>query len=327
MFLEKVSMIKKKVLKLFLLFFEVVLFPFILFSGIVLKIYRRFGPIRLPKNTFLLKKVGIYPLRNHYYEPRINYDAFDEKLSEERFLPGLDLRVEDQIQLLDKLNYQKDFENFLLNQNKIDPELVFTFKNGMIDTGDAEFLFNYIRHLKPSRVIEIGCGSSTKIISHALSLNDKKSEHICIEPYEQPWLEKMDNIKVFRQALEEIELKVFDKLDENDFLFIDTSHMIRPQGDVLREYLEVIPRLKAGVHIHVHDIFTPNDYPKAWLDEHMLFWNEQYILEALLHNKTSYEIVAGLNFLAKTYYDELKRVCPYLTPERQPGSFYFKKIS
>lgn len=314
-------------MKLLLSLLDVFLLPFVFLSAIVLKIYRRFGPKRFPKNTLLLKKIGIYPLRNHYYEPRINYDAFDEELSKERSLPGLDLRVEDQLQLLDKLNYQQDFEDFLLNQNKTDPDLVFTFENGMIGTGDAEFLYNYVRHLKPSRVIEIGCGSSTKIISHALSLNDKKSEHICIEPYEQPWLEKLDNIKVYRQSLEEIELKVFDKLDENDFLFIDSSHMIRPQGDVLREYLEVIPRLNAGVHIHVHDIFTPYDYPKAWLDEHMLFWNEQYILEALLHNQTSYKIIAGLNLLSNTYFDELKKVCPYITPERQPGSFYFKKIS
>ena len=314
-------------MKLLLSLLDVFLLPFVFLSAIVLKIYRRFGPKRFPKNTLLLKKIGIYPLRNHYYEPRINYDAFDEELSKERSLPGLDLRVEDQLQLLDKLNYQQDFEDFLLNQNKTDPDLVFTFKNGMIGTGDAEFLYNYVRHLKPSRVIEIGCGSSTKIISHALSLNEKKSEHICIEPYEQPWLEKLDNIKVYRQSLEEIELKVFDKLGENDFLFIDSSHMIRPQGDVLREYLEVIPRLNAGVHIHVHDIFTPYDYPKAWLDEHMLFWNEQYILEALLHNQTSYKIIAGLNLLSNTYFDELKKVCPYITPERQPGSFYFKKIS
>ena len=316
-----------KFTKAILSLLDIILLPFVFLSAIVFKIYRRFGPKRFPKNTFLLKKVGIYPLRNHYYEPRINYDAFDEELSEERFLPGLDLRVEDQIELLDKLNYQKDFKNFLSNKYEIDSELVFKFNNGMFETGDAEFLFNYIRYLKPLRVIEIGCGSSTKLISHALRLNNTKSEHICIEPYEQPWLEKLGNIKIIRQPLEEINLKIFDKLDENDFLFIDSSHMIRPQGDVLREYLEVIPRLKAGVHIHVHDVFTPNDYPKAWLDEHMLFWNEQYILEALLHNQSSYEIVAGLNFLTKTYYDKLKKVCPYLTPKRQPGSFYFKKIS
>ena len=316
---------KKKIIKLVLLIVEFILIPLIFVSGIIFKIYRKFGPIRLPKNTKLLKKIGIYPLRDHYYEPRFNYETFDEKVSKNRNLCGLDLRPDDQIRLLGELNYQVDFENFLSNQNKIDSDLAFSFSNGMIDTGDAEFLYNYIRHLKPSKVVEIGCGSSTKIISNALQLNNKNFEHICIEPYEQQWLEKMSNLKVYRIPLEKVEINVFETLAENDLLFIDSSHMIRPQGDVLKEYLEIIPALSQGVHIHVHDIFTPNDYPKPWLEEHMLFWNEQYILEALLSNTSTYEIVAALNFLKNNYYNEFKKVCPYVTPDREPGSFYFKK--
>lgn len=74
-----------------------------------------------------------------------------------------------------------------------------------------------------------------------------------------PWLETL-NLKVVRNILEDCDIEMFDKLEANALIFIDCSHIIRPQGDVLKEYLEIIPRLKSGVMIHVHDIFTPRDY-------------------------------------------------------------------
>ena len=63
------------------------------------------------------------------------------------------------------------------------------------------------------------------------------------------------NIKIKRKLVEDIDLKFFEVLGENDILFIDSSHIIRPQGDVLKEYLEIIPTLKPGVIVHVHDVW------------------------------------------------------------------------
>ena len=92
----------------------------------------------------------------------------------------------------------------------------------------------------------------------------------------------------------------------------------------MREYLEVIPLLKSGVFVHVHDIFTPRDYLDEWIREDVLFWNEQYLLECLLSNEGRYEIIAALNFLKHTNFHKLQKVCPYLKKESEPGSFYFK---
>ena len=92
----------------------------------------------------------------------------------------------------------------------------------------------------------------------------------------------------------------------------------------MKEYLEIIPLLKSGVFVHVHDIFTPRDYLDEWIREDVLFWNEQYLLECFLSNKEKYEVLAALNFLKNTNFYELQKVCPYLTKEREPGSFYFK---
>jgi hypothetical protein len=110
-------------------------------------------------------------------------------------------------------------------------------------------------------------------------------------------------------------------------LFIDSSHIIRPQGDVLFEYLELLPILNKGVIVHVHDIFSPKNYLKEWLEDEVKFWNEQYLLEAFMSNNSSWKIIGSLNLLHHNYYEKLKVVAPFLAPDREPGSFYIQKIA
>ena len=110
-------------------------------------------------------------------------------------------------------------------------------------------------------------------------------------------------------------------------MFIDSSHIIRPQGDVLFEILEILPVLSSGVIVHIHDIFSPKDYPDKWiLKEHRL-WNEQYLLEAFLSNNRDFEIIGSLNYLMHNYPKELKSVSPILNKQenREPGSFWIRK--
>ena len=245
-----------------------------------------------------------------------------------RLLPGIDFNEKAQLELLKYLTYQSDFNHFVkIDIHKSD---FFSFKinNSSFDSGDAEFLFNFIRHVKPSKIIEIGCGMSTKIIQGAIKFNQKDKDgicsHICIEPYELPWLDNFSKIELIRDKVENIDLNLFKDLKSGDLLFIDSSHIIRPQGDVLYEYLQIIPSLQKGVYVHVHDIFSPRDYLDAWIKDQVRFWNEQYLLEALLTESGKFEVVAALNLLKHKYYDNLRKVCPYLTADREPGSFYFR---
>jgi len=306
---------------------DLVSLPFVFLSAIVMKFYRRRGAKKMPLNTRLLQSIGVFPIRNHYYEPQFDHRQL-KSLREPRHLPGLDFDLNRQLALLDKLNYQRDFQTFLTSQDVLPVDMRFIMDNGSFGPGDAEFLFNLLRYLKPVRVVEIGCGSSTKIISAALQLNKAEQSfspsHTCIEPYEQPWLDKFPNIRIERRKIEEMDLDWLEKLSAGDLLFIDSSHIIRPQGDVLHEYLSIIPSLASGVFVHVHDIFSPRDYPDAWIRENISFWNEQYLLEASLSNNAGYEIVAALNYLKHASYDSLKRICPSLRPESELGSFYFR---
>ncbi|MCX5694939.1 MAG: hypothetical protein NT014_07495 [Candidatus Omnitrophica bacterium] len=152
-----------------------------------------------------------------------------------------------------------------------------------------------------------------------------KCKHICIEPYEMPWLEST-GVKVIRQKVENMGREFFFFFFQNDILFIDSSHIIRPQGDVLFEYLELMPSLKMGVIVHIHDIFSPRDYKAEWVIDDVRFWNEQYLLEAFLTSNKDYKIIGALNYLHHNHYDRLRAKCHFLSQEREPGSFYIQKI-
>ena len=296
-------------------------------AGLTLLLYRRIGSQRLPVTSGLLKRIGVFPIRNHYYEPLFDDRQLVTPLDTPRSLPGIDLNVQNQLDLLQRMTRASEFKEWLQQQADGSRES-FRFNNAGFEPGDAEFLFQVVRHFRPNKIIEIGSGSSTKVARKALSLNAQddglKARHICIEPYEQPWLETFGEIELIRSKVEDCDIEWRDSLASGDLLFIDSSHMIRPQGDVLYEYLNIIPQLQSGVLVHVHDIFTPRDYLDNWIRRDVRFWNEQYLLEAMLGNSVRYEVVAALNLLKHEHYPELKRVCPYLENNHQPGSFYFR---
>ena len=190
-----------------------------------------------------------------------------------------------------------------------------------------------LRAFKPGRVVEIGSGFSTLIAQKALEANrseDPKAvcEYTCIEPYESAWLEEA-GFQVLRTKVEDVDMKLFSSLSAGDFLFIDSSHIIRPQGDVLFEYLEVLPTLRSGVVVHIHDIFTPKDYLDKWIFEETRFWNEQYLLEAFLSFNDSFRIIGALNYLKHHYPVEMAAACPILgeqMAEAEPASFWMMKV-
>lgn len=288
---------------------------------------RRVGLHNFPLCRDAMVEMGMIPVRDHYYEPRINFQSLRQPLNVERDLPGINWNLKGQLSLLRGFTYADELAE--LSATGTSPA-EFRFGNGTFESGDAEFWYQLIRSKLPRRIIEIGSGNSTLIARKAIKVNTEcqpsySCEHICIEPYEMPWLEST-GVQVIRQRVENVDRKVFDSLQNNDVLFIDSSHVIRPQGDVLFEYLEILPKLNPGVIVHIHDIFSPRDYPKAWIIDEIKLWNEQYLLEAFLSHNCDWEVIGALNMLHHLDYAALKRVAPYLSPSRQPGSFYIQRI-
>jgi hypothetical protein len=306
---------------------DILLAPFVYPAAWVMRKIRWTGVDRMPHCKSALMKVGVFPIRNHYYEPQFDYRNSQSDFSQDRTLPGINWNISEQLAMLAKFSFAAELAD--LPQEK--PEtLKFYVNNNTFKSGDAEYWYQLIRAIKPRRIFEVGSGNSTLMAIHAICKNQEddpsyQCKHICIEPYEVPWLEAA-GVSVVRKKVEDIERSFFSELQENDILFIDSSHVIRPQGDVLFEYLELLPSLNKGVIVHIHDIFSPKNYPKEWLEDEVLFWNEQYLLEAFLSHNSSWKIIGALNYLHHNYYDKLKSVAPFLTPEREPGSFYIQKI-
>ncbi|MGH8325164.1 MAG: class I SAM-dependent methyltransferase [Steroidobacteraceae bacterium] len=295
-------------------------------AALLLKSVRRMGLHRLVLCRRVLLGIGVLPVRRHYYEPLTDRRYLRHALEDERPLPGIDWNEGGQLAALAALRFEGELEP-LLARARQDPA-GFRMDNGQFEAGDAEFLYQIIRARKPAAVVEIGSGHSSLLAQQALLRNAAEGapgRQVCIEPYRAPWLERA-GITTVRKKVEEVDRALFRELGEGDLLFIDSSHVIRPQGDVLAEYLEILPSLAAGVIVHVHDIFSPRDYPRGWVLGELKLWNEQYLLEAFLAHNRAWKIVGALNFLKHRHYEALARVCPYLSPEREPGSFYIEKI-
>jgi hypothetical protein len=307
---------------------DIFLVPFVYPAAWLMKMVRRAGIHRLPFCKSVLLSVGVFPVRNHYYEPQFDYRSKKRSLSQDRVLPGINWNEAEQLKILENFSYANELAD--MPQKKPD-SLQFYFNNGSFESGDAEYWYQLIRAVKPKRIFEAGSGNSTLMAIHAIRKNREESpeyccEHVCIEPYEMPWLEDT-GVMLLRNKVEDIEPGFFSTLEENDILFIDSSHIIRPQGDVLFEYLELLPLLNRGVIVHIHDIFSPKNYLQRWLEDEVRFWNEQYLLEAFLSHNRDWKIIGALNYLHHNHYEKLKSVTPYLTPGREPGSFYIQKVA
>lgn len=292
----------------------------------IMWLVRRIGLQRLPACRLLLSRLGVVPVRRHYYDPYVDASLLKTPLHEARDLPGVDWNVAGQLTLLSHMTFSDELSRY---RSKAKSGRCFHFENGSFESGDAEFLYQFVRLKKPKRVVEIGSGYSTLIVRDALTENRREDpsricEHVCIEPFEMPWLEEA-GVKTVRALVENVSMSLFESLDSGDLLFIDSSHVIRPQGDVLAEYLRILPRLKVGVYVHIHDVFSPRDYPADWVLGRMWFWNEQYLVETMLSHGSSWEVVAALNYLKHEHFGELSSVCPYLTSVREPGSIYLQK--
>jgi hypothetical protein len=283
---------------------------------------------RLRICAWIFDKAGVYPIRHHYYSPLVYRSDLKHPLHAQRTICGLDLNEPGQLELLSHFHYREELEAIPLTSAS---QLSYGYDNKNFGSGDAEYLYSMIRHFKPKKLLEVGSGGSTLVAQLAIRANENNDpsyicQQICVEPYEQPWLERL-GVTVHRSRIEDMPLHVVDGLDANDIFFIDSSHVVRPQSDVVHEYLALLGRLKSGVVVHAHDIFTPSDYPAAWVLDSRKLWTEQYLLEAFLCFNREFEVIGALNWLWHNHRDRVAAVCPILAsqPGREPGSFWFRR--
>jgi hypothetical protein len=130
-------------------------------------------------------------------------------------------------------------------------------------------------------------------------------------------------ITLLETPLQEVPLSTFEALEANDILFIDSTHVCKTGSDVNRLIFEILPRLQAGVYIHIHDMFYPFEYPKSWVLEGRA-WNELYLVRAFLQNNDTFEIAAFNNYLTLMHRDWFQQHMP-LCLKNTGGSLWLRK--
>jgi hypothetical protein len=182
-----------------------------------------------------------------------------------------------------------------------------------------------IRHFEPRLIIEVGSGFSSLVAAEAIAKN-KNSALICIEPFPLDFLRQgfRGLHSLIEKKVEDIGLEFFSQLESGDILFIDSSHTVKIGGDVNYLFLEVLPRLKPGVIVHVHDIFLPFDYRRDWVVDELRFWTEQYLLQSFLSFNSEFEVLIANAYLAHRCMGELKFTFTN-SPWWGGGSFWIRR--
>ncbi len=191
---------------------------------------------------------------------------------------------------------------------------------------DGSVLYCVIRHFRPKKIIEIGSGFSTHLMRQSITDGNLSCQIISIDPEPRINIHRVADT-IIPQRVEDLDAdEIADQLGSGDILFIDSSHTIVSGGDVPFLFLEVIPRLRAGVLIHVHDIFFPYDYPEEWVCTLRYGWNEQYLVHAFLAFNTAFHIFWSGSYMWHEHRDSLISSIPYSINARGAGSLWFQRV-
>jgi hypothetical protein len=250
---------------------------------------------------------GFHVTPVHFNQPIPDTRSLPETLwSRPSELVGIDMNEPRQRELLRSFSrFGGEYQRFPSGPTK--EQNRFYLGNRLFDGVDALVAYCMVRHFQPRLIIEVGSGFSSLALGEAASENGG-APIICIEPFPRDFLRKgFPGLQtLIEKNVQEINLEFFSQLQSGDILFIDSSHTVKIGGDVNYLFLEVVPRLKPGVIVHVHDIFLPFEYRHDWVMDEFRFWSEQYLLQAFLSFNLEFEVLMANRCLAHKYRDDLK---------------------
>ncbi len=269
---------------------------------------------------------GFHVTPVHFYQPIPDTQTLSESLwNQPSKLVGIDMNDSMQLDLLRKHfpKFRDEYERFPTEPTSGASR--FHLNNGFFDGTDALVAYCMVRHFQPRLIIEVGSGYSSLVMGEAGAKNDA-CPLICVEPFPSDFLSKgFPGLKsLLTKKVQEIDLDFFSQLQSGDVLFIDSSHTVKIGGDVNYLFLEVLPRLKSGVIVHVHDIFLPFDYPRDWVLDEFRFWTEQYLLQAFLTFNCEFEVLMANGYLGHHYMEDLKATFAN-SPWWGGGSFWMRR--
>jgi hypothetical protein len=276
---------------------------------------------RASTNLFLLfDRVGVHVMPKHFYTPVADYAWLrrNRKVWEPAWdMAGIHWDLDEQLAWVkdacaDHLNEVIGLDYYHSLQDK-----GLGFGYGPIE---SQVLHCFVRRFTPRRIIEVGSGVSTACMLDAVRRSQAegrtRTDILCIEPFPKKHFADVKGIVHLESIVQSVDRAVFDTLGEGDLLFIDSSHAVKTGSDVSVLLLQVLPKLRRGVHVHIHDINLPYLYTRETL--HTMFgWQETTLLAALLSGNPHLKISASLSGLHYGRQADLKQ----LLPDYHPQSF------
>jgi hypothetical protein len=181
--------------------------------------------------------------------------------------------------------------------------------------GDGSILHAMIRHLRPRRIIEVGSGwSSACSLDTVERFLDNSCDLTFIDPYPELAIETVGvsrpGVLIIDRKVQDVDFAIFDALEENDILFIDSTHVLKTGSDVAVELFEILPRLKMGVVVHIHDMFWPFEYPESWVVAENRSWNELQAVRAFLYENSAWDIMWFTDYMMHVERPLIETTCP-----------------
>lgn len=241
----------------------------------------------------------------HYYSPIVDpkegAEAYDRaaRAGVPVSLPGIALDREAMIATWRELVPLIETSGF---QASPAADFGYGYENGMYAWGDGAILSAMIRKFRPAKIIEIGCGWSSACMVETLARTpDLECKLTFIEPNTGRLKERLgeaySDYTVIADLVQNVDPELFTTLDAGDILFIDSTHVMKTGSDVCFEMFEILPSLKRGVLVHIHDMLWPFEYYRSWVVDDNRSWNEIYAYRALLMNNPNWEIVMFISYL------------------------------
>jgi hypothetical protein len=255
------------------------------------------------------ERVGLQLVLKTYYSPIPDLSTIPERVWQDPDpMRGIELDLDAQLAQMSK-RLAPHIDEF---DRATGTGLAYDGLNASYPVPDARLLYAIVRELRPSSIVELGSGQTSRVIARACAANAGEGAQSRFEAFD-PFPTAVDDslpglATLHRVPAQEVPEQVFRELGDGDVLFVDTTHTVKLGSDVNRIVLRILPLLAPGVVVHFHDICLPYEYPRYLFEEYALYWAEQYLLQAFLSMNPSFEVLYATDALCRARRSEVASV-------------------
>lgn len=274
---------------------------------------------------------GLFVPPGHFYSPIVDTAAvaplYQPGANPQR-LAAIEIDAEVQLATWERLLPYLQSQPF---RDEKTPGLRYFFNNPAFAHADGAILHAMLRSHRPRRLVEVGSGYSSACAIDTIDLFlGGEVELTFIEPYPQLLEELIEQPRLSRctvvpHSVQRADPRIFEALEAGDILFIDSTHVMKTGSDVCHELFDILPRLKAGVLIQLHDIFWPFEYPPAWVLQENRSWNELYGLRAFLMYNQTFQIEFFSDYFFQNFLPRIEAEFPTML-KHSGASLWLRKM-